>query len=308
MSLRSHFRLRDNRQQALAQLRNQHPGSEITPLSPEARYLQLQLQDELDCRAQAWLNVDAWLEQMNIHLPDIPWQEVPLRYLARWLNPLQLSFLIEEKIWDVIQIAVSVSPLPEEALSLVAEPCSLLCLGWPQEDAGPQDAWASVTEQIPFQLRFVLGYSQLSLAQLANVEPGDLLLIKRELAHLAVGPRRLYRLSYYPNQEVIVEEQFAEHYEEFRQEEEPLHDWASLPVDIEFVLDGRTVTLAELEGIKPGTALTLNPEAEQNIKIFLNKRLFARGELVALENGSLAVEVNRVNPGLIGEMEHSDAE
>jgi type III secretion protein Q len=44
------------------------------------------------------------------------------------------------------------------------------------------------------------------------------------------------------------------------------------------------------------------------MKIYLNKQLFARGELVALENGTLAVEVNHVNPGLVGHVGLSDAE
>ncbi|WP_312043288.1 FliM/FliN family flagellar motor switch protein, partial [Erwinia sp.] len=151
--------------------------------------------------------------------------------------------------------------------------------------------------QVPFQLNYVLGYSQLSLAQLTNVAAGDSLLIKHNFIHLAVGDRQLFKLSYYPNQEVSVEEQLEE-YDQAYYEDEVLHDWTSLPVNIEFVLDGRTVTLAELDEITPGTSLALTPGAEQNIKIYLNKKLFARGELVALENGSLAVEVNHVTPSL----------
>ena len=44
------------------------------------------------------------------------------------------------------------------------------------------------------------------------------------------------------------------------------------------------------------------------MRIYLNKQLFARGELVALENGTLAVEVNHVNPKLTGGMGLSDVE
>jgi len=303
MSLRSHLRQLDSRQL----LRNRYPGSEIVEFSPEGRYLQLLLQDEQGSRTQAWLNADVWLGEMGVHLPDIPWQEVPLNYLTRWLNHIQISFLFEEKVWDAVQIAVSALPLPEKALSLPAEPCPLLCLDWPDAGEDEQAVQTIAVDRVPFLLQYVLGYSQLTLSQLTGVVPGDLLLIKQDFAHLAVGRRRLYRLSYHLNQEVIVEEQLAERYQEYR-EEEVLHEWVSLPVEIEFVLDGRTVTLAELEGIKPGTALTLNPAAEKNIKIYLNKKLFARGELVALQNGSLAVEVNHVNPTLVGTTEHPDAE
>lgn len=307
MSLRSHLRQRDSRHHALERLRNRHPGSEITEFIPEERYLHLLLQDEQGNRAQAWFNVDEWLGYMDVHLPDIPWTEVPPLYLARWLKQLQLSFLIAENVWDVVQVAQAAGPLPEKALSLPAEPCSLMCLDWPDDGDNTHGGPSISADRVPLRLRYVLGYSQLTLAQLADVSSGDLLLIKQDFVHLAIGDRRLYKLSYHPNQEVIVEEQLAEHYQEHR-EEEVLNEWTSLPVDIEFVLDGRTITLGELDGITPGMALALTPDAEQNIKIYLNKKLFARGELVALENGSLAVEVNHVNPTLPGNRVQPDAE
>ena len=105
-----------------------------------------------------------------------------------------------------------------------------------------------------------------------------------------------------------MEVQFAEYEEETRQEDEKLYEWADLPVEIEFVVDGSNVTLVELGEIRQGSALPLPRDAEKNMKIYLNKQLFARGELVALENGTLAVEVNHVNPGLVGHMGLSDAE
>ncbi|EPF1959016.1 FliM/FliN family flagellar motor switch protein [Klebsiella aerogenes] len=308
MSLRGHLRQSDPRQQALVQLRNQHPGSEIMPVSPDIRYLTLTLQDGHDNPAQALLNVDSWLETMNLHLPEIPWQEVPLSYLAHWLNQLQLSFLVEDKVWNAAQVAVSAPSLPELALSLPAEPTSLLCVDWPDDGVDGPHPQAITATHFPFQMKIVLGYSQINLAQLVDVAVGDLLLIKDVFTHLVVGQRRLYRLSYYLNQEVIVEEQLTAHDEMYRNDDEPLHDWANLAVEIEFVLDGKTVTLADLDTLRPGTTLALNPQAEQQIKIYLNKMLFARGELVALESGTLAVEVNHINPGLIGDMETPDAE
>lgn len=307
MSLRGHLRKLDGRQLTLKLLRNHHPGSEIAEFSGQERYLQVQLEDKQGSRVQAWFSVDAWLGFMDVHLPDIPWSEVPLNYLARWLNHLELSFLVEEQEWDAVQIALPACALPKKALAIPAEPCQLLCVNWPQSGERALHVPTLSANQVPFQLSYVLGYSQLSLAQLADVASGDLLLIKKNFTHLAVGDRRLFKLSYYPNQEVIVEEQLEEHYQEYYEDEE-LHDWTSLPVNIEFVLDGRMVTLAELDVIAPGTILALTPEAEQNIKVYLNKKLFSRGELVVLENGTLAVEVNHVNPTLLGNRVQSDVE
>lgn len=307
MSLRGHLRKLDRHQLTLELLRNYHPGSEIAGFSEQERYLQVQLEDKQGSWAQAWLSVDAWLGYMDVHLPDIPWSAVPLNYLARWLNNLELSFLIEEKVWDAVQITLPAGALPEKALAIPAEPCQLLCLDWPRRGDRALHVPAISANRVPFQLNYVLGYSQLSLAQLVDVAAGDLLLIKQNLPHLAVGDRRLFKLSYYPNQEVIVDEQLEEHYQEYY-EDEVLHDWTFLPVNIEFVLDGQTITLAELDTITSGTSLALTPQAEKNIKIYLNKRLFARGELVALENGTLAVEVNHVNPSLLGNRVQPDVE
>lgn len=295
MSLRNHLRKQDSCQLQFELLRNQHVGSKIVEFSTQERYLQLMLEDKQGCRSLVWLNVDTWLEDMDAHLPDIPWSEVPLNYLIRWLTRLELSFWVQEQVWNVVQIVLPEVPLPKMALEIPAEPCPLLCLDWPVLGENVWDVPVISASQVPFQLNFVLGYSQLSLAQLSDVAVGDLLLIKQDVAHLAVGNRRLFKMSYHSNQEVIVEEKLEEHYQESC-EDEVLHEWSSLPVDIEFVLDGQTVTLAELDRIAPGTSLTLTPAAEQNIKIYINKKLFARGELVALDNGSLAVEIYHVNP------------
>jgi type III secretion protein Q len=297
MSLRCHLRKLDGRQAPLELLRNQLVGSEIIEFSNQQRYLQVQLTDTQGGEVQAWFCLDAWLESLDAHLPCIPWSEVPLNYLASWLNQLGLSFWVEEQEWKAVHIVPPGSPLPERILAIQAQPCHLLCLDWPPSSGNAVHLPAISANQVPFQLNYVLGHSQLPLDQLVDVAVGDLLLIKHYFSHLTVGGRRLFKLSYYPNKAVIVEEKL-ENYDQEYFEDEVLHDWASMPVNIEFVLDGRTVTLAEIDGITTGTCLDLPPEVEKNIKIYLNKKLFARGELVALKNGSLAVEVNQLTPTL----------
>lgn len=307
MSLWGHLRQRNSHQQMLMRLTSRHPGSEVVHPSPNERYLALLLQDEDGRQAEVWLDVDRLLEARRLDLPEIPWRDIHLSYLARWLGNLDLRFIYEDEVWATAQISPCVQPLPKMALSLPAKPVPLLCIKWPESERS--GLRGIIQKQIPFRMKFVLGYSRLILGQLIEVAPGDLLLIKREFMHLAVGQWGLYRLRYDMEQEVsIVEEHLAEHDNMYREEDPPLHDWANLPVEIEFVLDWRTVSLAELEAIGPGSALALNPDAEKNIKIYLNKTLFARGELVVLETSGLAVEINHVNPGLIARMDAADAE
>ncbi|EJA92329.1 hypothetical protein SEEN176_12223 [Salmonella enterica subsp. enterica serovar Newport str. CVM 4176] len=64
---------------------------------------------------------------------------------------------------------------------------------------------------------------------------------------------------------------------------------------MEFVLDKLTISLSELEKISVGDTLSLAVNAEKNIKIYINKKLLAIGELVEIDNGMLAVEVTQVS-------------
>ncbi|MGP3590899.1 FliM/FliN family flagellar motor switch protein [Vagococcus sp. WN89Y] len=307
MSLRHHLRLINQEHTALEQLRLQHPESEIVEVKPEERYLQMHMSDEQGVETDAFINIDSWLQKMDMHLPGIPWQDVPLSYLARWLNNLQLSFLVEDIVWDVQGIALPSDHLPETLLQLPAQPSSLLCIDWPVSNEAMQQEGVSLTE-LPFNVRYVLGHSQLPLSVLAGVAIGDLLIIADYAPSINIGKRRLFSFNHIENQGVIVEESYRDEMDVYQPEEETLLEWTSLPVDIEYVLDSNTVTLAELEEIRPGVALPITAGAEHKIKIYLNRKLFALGELVALESGALAVEVNQINPGKVGESGYSDAE
>lgn len=307
MSLRQHLRLRNQEQTVLEQMQLQHPGSEIVEVKPEERYLHMHMSDEQGEEAGAFINIDSWLQKMDMHLPGIPWQDVPLSYLARWLNNLQLSFLVEEAVWEVQGIALPSEPLPETLLQLPAQPSPLLCLDWPVNNDAAQQEELSLAE-VSFSMRYVLGHSQLPLSVLADVAVGDLLMIADYSPSINIGNRRLFSFNHIENQGVIVEESYHDEMDMYHAEEETLLEWTSLPVDIEYVLDSSTVTLAELEDIRPGVALPIASGAEQKIKVYLNRKLFALGELVALESGALAVEVNQINPGKVGESGYSDAE
>ncbi|WP_445450487.1 FliM/FliN family flagellar motor switch protein [Erwinia amylovora] len=132
---------------------------------------------------------------------------------------------------------------------------------------------------------------------------GDLLLIQHQSASLRIGKIKLYHLSLNDNKEVAVLEKFTDGYDECRDEDETLNRWSDLPIEIEFVLDSKSVTLAELDTIEPGTLFPLNDCAEQRVKIYLNRKFFARGELVALDNGNLAVEIKQVNTVSVDDMD-----
>lgn len=307
MTLYGNLRLKERDDRKLDFLQRRHPGSEVIEVLPDTRYLYVLFIDSLGREAEAYLNIDIWLETIDHRLPGIPWLQVPLGYLVRWLNSMQLSFMVDDVMWESQHISLPAKTLPEKLLSLYSEPCPLLCLDWPA-DVSAILKTVVTPSQIPFALHYVLGRSQLPLSSLINIAVGDLLRISHYAPHLSIGQRQIFSLIYDGESEITVENQLINNRETHREEEEVLLDWTKLPVDIEFVLDKYTVTLAELEEITPGVALPLKPAAEKKIKIYLNRKLFACGELVALEDGSFAVEINQVTPGSVDETGCSDVE
>lgn len=264
-------------------------------ISANCRYLRLFLSCQHHTRAEAWVNVDDLLLKMDTHLPGIPWTHVPLGYLILWLNDMSLSFLIEDVEWRVQQWEIPGHPLAETLSLLPATPCPLLCQQWPDAPDKPAAEYPPLSAQVPFTLRYIMGDSQLPLSVLTEVAVGDLLLIKNSSPRLAIGQRALFYFSYHQDLEIIVEEQIDHARQTCRSEEEILFTWSELPVNIEFVLDSKTVMLKELDNLRPGMSLPVSAGAEQKVKIYLNSKLFARGELVALENGTLAVEISQLS-------------
>ncbi|MCS3431543.1 FliM/FliN family flagellar motor switch protein [Klebsiella sp. BIGb0407] len=307
MSLQSQLRLIDSKYMNLERARHDYPGREVIETQSDIRYLQLQLVDE-DCQqTTAFFNIDLWLNNMNSHLPEIPWQQVPADYLIRWLNTLQLSFLVENIIWNVESISQPEKPVPARLLALTAEPCTILCLNWPGHSEDESRTGFNFN-QIPLNLRYILGTSQAELSVLFNLVPGDLVVIKRPSYYLAIGQCYLFSFSYQGNDEVIVDKFIFDNQLSERAEEGHLLDWTKVPVDIEFVLDNNILTLEKLNDINTGSILPVSFGAEQRIKIYLNRKFFALGELVALEGGGLAVEINQINLHPENEMSNPDVE
>lgn len=293
MSLRSCLRVKSNDLTELALEKRLHPGSEIIELQTERRFLVLELINEEDWSTTAYLDIDEWLKEMELYLPAIPWTQVPLSYLNRWLNTLQLRFNVEECIWSVQRLSAPAHPLPKELLQLPAQPCALLCQNWPVSDglAVSSKQWVF---QLPFTLDYVLGNSRIALSALTGLACGDVLVINQYSPRIVTGQCPLFHFNYHDGQEIIVEDKFAAEHDDFRQDEEILFEWMHLPVDVEFVLDSTTVLLKELDTIQPGTTLPVSHGAEKKIKIYINRKLLAYGELVSLENGALAVEINQI--------------
>ena len=307
MKLRQYLRVSDPKQLRLERILHYCPGRVIIETKADIRYLQFQLTDEHNRQASAFLDIDNWLQNMDSHLPGIPWQQVPLGYLVSWLNTLHLSFIVEGVLWAVEYTLIPVQPFPNRLIALPADPCSILCTDWPGAVNEAQEKVISL-DSLPLTLRYVLGKSQIPLSALTELESGDLLLIREQKWSLEIGCYSLFTFSYQGNDEVIVKQSIIDNLPPERGEEEHILDWKNLPVDLEFVLDSHMITLGNLNNITVGSVLPVSPDAELKIKIYLNRKFFAFGELVALESGGLAVEINQINMHPEQTTSHTDAE
>ncbi|CAO96947.1 FliM/FliN family flagellar motor switch protein [Erwinia tasmaniensis] len=308
MNLRTHLRLRKEIECGTELLKIHHPGSEITELEQSVRYLSLSLYNKDGVYNTALLNVDMWLQESDYELPGIPWHLVPLNYIRRLLETLQLTFLIGSEIWEMEGIKLPPQNLPSEVLSLPARPYPLLCHEWLESHNSLINTLYLRKCGIPFVIDVILGYSQLPVIKVVDVAKGDLLLIQHQSGYLQIGSKKIFILDFVDKKEIVVLDKLTDYEDHYRDEEEKLFSWSDLSVEIEFVLDSKSYTLTELDAIHPGMILPLNQDAEKRVKIYLNKKFFARGELVALESGNLAVEINQINKDLTNEMDIPDVE
>lgn len=308
MNLRSHLRLRKKIQNGPESLKTHHPGSEITELEQSVRYLSLSLCNRDGVYNTALINVDMWLQESDYELPGIPWHSVPLNYIIRFFETLQLTFLIYFEVWELERVKLPLHNLPSIVLSLPAQPYPLLCHEWLQSNNSFFDTFYLNKCAIPFVIDVILGCSQVPVKKLIDVAIRDLLIIQHKSGYLQVGSKKIFASNFDENKEIVVLDKLTDNEDHYRDEEEKLFSWSDLSVEVEFVLDSKSYTLAELDTIHPGMTLSLNQDAEKKVKIYINKRFFARGELVALESGNLAVEINQINKDLTNEMDIPNAE
>ncbi|MFT8211970.1 MAG: FliM/FliN family flagellar motor switch protein [Symbiopectobacterium sp.] len=264
MNLRDRLRRRA-RQVTVARGNAIHvPGSEIALPSSSRRYLSLDLTDEEQNYAQAWVDADDWAASSGCELPGIAWGQVPLGYLSRWLCHHQSEWWVADKRWAIQQVSISESLLPISLTRLPAKPCSLLCCTWSEDQDEALRISRPWLEKPPFTLCYMLGSSRLVLTQLVGVEQGDLIRIEYYNPMLLIERCPIAHFCLTQNLEVFVGEYYiADSDDALREDDEMTFEWMNLPVNIEFVLDTVTLTVGELDSLQPGAQLPLNNNAEK---------------------------------------------
>lgn len=285
------FRFVDKNRCYLNKLSALLPGSKVVQTQAKRRYVNLYLIDGQQNEVSALLDIDEWINIKNVKLPEIPWDDVPLIYLAHWLAASKVEFFLGGEVW-----AVKGSDLPEhipnEILQLDATPCRLLVSDWGIQKKRKTAEWIN---DLPFELRYVLGYSVIFLSEVVNITSGDILIISNQSFMVVYKNRVLFSFEYSENSGVTVDKKLVDVQSEKFCDEGDFFEWSELPVKVEFVLDKVILQLADLDKFGPGDILPLSKNVENNIQVYINNKLLAIGELVELENNMLAVELKEIN-------------
>ncbi|WMI97558.1 FliM/FliN family flagellar motor switch protein [Pseudomonas chlororaphis subsp. aurantiaca] len=182
----------------------------------------------------------------------------------------------------------------------------------PSDPSGSLQPWLLV---LPQRLRVVLGYSALDRATYQRLAAGDVLFIAEQTRELFLVDRCIgqftfieegLRMQLSPQDTELPDIELADAEPpatELLDKEPPPAEAAApaitvsqLPVKLEFVLDERVLTIAELNELIEHQVLPLNLEAASRVEIRASGQCIATGELVQLDD-RLGVELRDIYRG-----------
>lgn len=160
---------------------------------------------------------------------------------------------------------------------------------------------------VSWLLLATIGYSDLSLQELAGLEVGDVLLIAS--AHHLLLPaaveggergweaglvesdtRRLRIEDYFERSNLTMESEAATP----EQGDSQKPNLATLPVRVHIVLSQLEMSLAELSKLRPGSIVELDREKSEAVQLAVNGKIAGTGELIEIE-GRLGVRISNWN-------------
>ncbi|PPT90449.1 hypothetical protein XthCFBP4691_12280 [Xanthomonas theicola] len=163
---------------------------------------------------------------------------------------------------------------------------------------------------LPLQIAWQIGRSHASRRLIGRMRCGDVLLIEAEAFELTSAGMAIGGFSINEDGEISMHPAIMKEHNGAAKEERGdgcaappamptaavAASLADVPLRLDFILQRRTVTVAELDALYQGQFLQLDPEAEKKVEIAVNGMRLATGELVEL-NGRLGVELHDIGGG-----------
>ncbi|WP_413722043.1 type III secretion system cytoplasmic ring protein SctQ [Sodalis sp. RH23] len=159
-------------------------------------------------------------------------------------------------------------------------------------------------QDLPLAVEFILGASRLPAAIARDVAVGDVVLIAALSRYVKCQGRRIGHFCQREDMIMIDESQDGMYEEYPLTESDPapsLDNTAlpgvltELPLNVEFILQRRFLSIGEVNALFAGKILELDPACEHRIELRSNGHLLARGELVQLDD-RLGVEIMQLYP------------
>lgn len=270
-------------------------------------YLRFAAHFEDGAEIMGCIDIACWLTQTLPEIVGIDWLSLDERLLPALIAgfPLQLEFdrqhapLKQCQVIELVRSSEALRCLPGLPTSSGVVLVEKFKCGIGGERSDPKHLSGL---QIP--LLFCLGTSKFPLRSLGVIQAGDVLLIDRPSGKVCSNNETLFQFKLDQESLMILEPNdepegldsdtadLANHDSTVK---DPQNKFDNLPVQLSFILMEKSVTLAELKAMIPGETITISADAIMNVEIRVNQHKFARGELVQLTDGSLAVEIRQIS-------------
>lgn len=245
-----------------------------------------------------FVDLEQWLERVAPGLASLARSETPEEHACRAQRlfeagerPLQMP--LPELFYDSLRLDRCVLS-PQDAqrnwLTLTTPQGRVWLADFPTGRNTDSLPLSGKVMGLPLALEFRIGYSQIRRQLLTRLRCGDVLLVRREAFEVASAGKIIGRFSINEDGEIAVQEQSMNNDAAAGIAATTLSD---IPLSLDFILQRRTMTVAQLDLLYRGQVLELDPQAERQVEISAHGVCLAKGELVEL-NGRLGVEVHEL--------------
>ncbi|TCV96668.1 type III secretion protein Q [Biostraticola tofi] len=255
----------------------------------------------------AWLGMIDLREWFSYHAPELA---VMASHACSDEKIISLFNVVERPLtfemgglpYRTLQLSAVVDgPRPEhlgQMLLVTAAECRVWIFDIDLSLAGSEPTVNSAALDLPVMVEFMIGTSILSSLIPETLEAGDLLIIQQPATLIKCQGQTLGK--YHHDQGRLImkphDDNMHSRYDVTCPEregyslQEPLN---AIPLQVEFVLQRRFMSIADVTQLIEGSVLDIDRDAEKHIEILINGKLFAKGELVQISD-RLAVEMMAV--------------
>ncbi len=161
----------------------------------------------------------------------------------------------------------------------------------------PESINKSDWTHLALQMQVILGHTVISYIDMCDLRSGDMLVLDVPDSHIILA--NIYKMQFKIEGDYMSIAAIDEYNAELADESITLMDTCDLSIDnvefkVAFLLEERTMTLAELQTLQVNAHLPLQTAGTQvNVSLCVGKHIIATGELVRIDD-RLAVEIHNI--------------